>query len=205
MSKLPPEKRNRLALLALGTTVALSLYWALAIRIQREWLIENRALVDQSRQKLAINQRNTGMLSQFRKHLESRRSKLDEVESSMAAGDVYRWLVDTFAPMQKTNGVSNLDVGAPTIGDSIVLPRIPYQEATFTLSGKAYFHDLGRFLADLENDFPHMSIRKLDIEPARVGRTMSGEGETLSFRAEISTLVKPGPPDPGPPPLKPKS
>ena len=38
--------------------------------------------------------------------------------------------------------------------DVNLLPNFPYKQATLTVAGTAHFHDLGRFLADFENQIP---------------------------------------------------
>jgi hypothetical protein len=54
--------------------------------------------------------------------------------------------------------------------------------------GTGYFHDIGKFIADLENKFPHMRVVNLAIDPSNA----QGAGlEKLSFRMEIVALVKP--------------
>ena len=59
--------------------------------------------------------------------------------------------------------------------------------------GTAYFHDLGRFITDIENQFPLIRVQNLDVEPAQVlpGAAETTEKEKLSFRLELVALVKP--------------
>jgi hypothetical protein len=61
----------------------------------------------------------------------------------------------------------------------------PYKQIRFTINGKAYYHDLGKFIADFENNFPHARVVNLVIDSA------SSDGEKLSFRMDIIVLVKP--------------
>lgn len=56
----------------------------------------------------------------------------------------------------------------------------------FRVSGTAYFHDLGKFVAAFENAFPHARIVNLLVNPAS-----SSEDETLSFQMDIIELIKP--------------
>ncbi|HTQ49209.1 MAG TPA: GspMb/PilO family protein, partial [Candidatus Acidoferrales bacterium] len=64
----------------------------------------------------------------------------------------------------------------------------PFKEIRVTISGTAYYHELGKFLADFENSFPHIRVVNLALEP--VNATEAGN-EKLSFRMDIIALVKP--------------
>ena len=72
-----------------------------------------------------------------------------------------------------------------------LLPNFPYKQATLSLVGTAHFHDFGRFLADLENQFPHIRVVNLSLE---LNQSPAAEDqETVSFKLDIVTLVKTNP------------
>jgi hypothetical protein len=77
------------------------------------------------------------------------------------------------------------DIGHPEVGDVDLFATFPYKQIRFSITGTAYFHDLGKFVADFENAFPHARVVNLVIEP------VNGGGEKLSFRMQIIELVKP--------------
>ena len=62
------------------------------------------------------------------------------------------------------------------------------EQIKVNINGTAYYHDLGKFIADFENNFPHIRIVNLTIEPASAGEPGN---EKLSFRMDIVALVKP--------------
>jgi len=194
MSKLNASKRNRLAVLALITTVVISLYWVFVIRIQQEWLADKRAAIESLRQKIHIGKVNAAKLPQFQKDLKAERHRLLTLETDMANGDVYRWLVRTFLSQTTNDIVEN--VTPPRMEEVSVLPKVPYQEAVFTISGKAYYHDFGKFLSGLENNFIHMRVRRLDLESVHAGDPTAEGAEKLLFVMEVSTLVNIPPPKP---------
>jgi hypothetical protein len=72
-----------------------------------------------------------------------------------------------------------------------LLPNFPYKQITLTVAGTAHFHDLGRFLADLENQFPHVRLLNLGLDANAPSATV--EPETLSFKIDIVTLAKVNP------------
>jgi hypothetical protein len=117
-------------------------------------------------------------------------SALATQEAGMAAGDVYLWAINTLNKFKSQYKVDMPLVSPPSAPAEVnFLPRFPYKQATFTVGGTAYYHDLGRFIADLENEFPHLRVANLNLElnpsPA------AGEREKLSFKMDIVTLIKP--------------
>jgi len=59
--------------------------------------------------------------------------------------------------------------------------------------GTAYYHDLGKFIADFENAFPYVRLLNLEMEPVGLPSPASNpeEQEKLSFKMDIVTLIKP--------------
>jgi len=118
---------------------------------------------------------------------------LAEKESTMASGDLYSWSIDTMKQF-KTGYKVEIPQFGPISQQSEVnlLPRFPYKQATLNVGGKAYYHDLGRFITDFENNFPYMRVvnLSLDQDPSPAG----GDREKLLFKMDIITLVKPGNP-----------
>jgi hypothetical protein len=102
----------------------------------------------------------------------------------MASGDLYSWTYGTIRLFKQQYKVEIPEIGHPEVGDADLFATFPYKQLRFSINGKAYFHDLGKFVADFENAFPHARVVNLAIEPA------NGEGEKLSFRMDIVELIK---------------
>ena len=115
-----------------------------------------------------------------------------EAESDIASGDLYSWVYNTlrdFKAHYKVDIPQILPIGPTT--DVTLLPDFPYKQTSLSVSGTAHFHDLGKFLADLENHFPHVRISNLSVE-LNLNPTAE-EKEMVSFRMDIVTLVKSNP------------
>jgi hypothetical protein len=122
--------------------------------------------------------------------LSEAKKTLAEKESDMASGDVFSWVFNSlrrFKTPYKVEIPQFSPIG-PTSPMSL-LPNFPYQQATLTVAGTAHYHDLGRFLADFENQFPHIRVLNLTLD-GNAG-AMAEDPEMLSFKMEIVTLVKP--------------
>jgi hypothetical protein len=109
---------------------------------------------------------------------------LSRAQDDMASGDLYSWTYDMLRRFKQPYTVDIPEVGHPSVGDVDLLPTFPYKQSSFSVNGTAYYHDLGKFIADFENNFPYARIVDLAIEP-------SGTAEKLSFRMQIIVLVKP--------------
>ena len=80
-----------------------------------------------------------------------------------------------------------------------MLPKFPYQAASFGVKLAARYHDFGAFLADFENRFPYMRVQNLHLEPVSAAPAeealSAGERQshrrTLAITMRVVTLVKP--------------
>lgn len=116
---------------------------------------------------------------------------LAEKESTMASGDLYSWSINTMKSFKASHKVEIPQFGPVTQPTEVsLLPRFPYKQAAFNVSGKAYYHDLGRFITEFENQYPFMRVVNLtlNLDPNPAG----GDREKLLFKMDIITLVKPG-------------
>jgi Tfp pilus assembly protein PilO len=191
-SKLPKEKRNHLVLVALAALIAvLGLYFGL---IQGQ----NESLARLAQKKLEVQASQRRVLDAVRRaseidaELASARKTLSDAEADVASGDLYSWVINTLRQF-KSNYKVNISQLSPISGTSEVslLSNCPYKQATVSLSGTAHFHDFGRFVADLENQFPHMRVLNLSLELNQ--SPAADDQETVSFKLDLATLVKTNP------------
>ena len=113
----------------------------------------------------------------------------------MATGDLYSWVILTVNKFRSRYKVEIPQFSREQVTDVNMIPGFPYRSATFTLRGTAFYHDLGKFVADFENAFPFIRLANFELEP--VGLPPAGsqanpeEQERLSFRLDLITLIKP--------------
>jgi hypothetical protein len=201
MKNLPKEKRDRLVLVIIGTLVILVAFWMGLLGPQRRGL--NQALKKASEQASQVSnaERLTGMTSQLERNLLEANGRLLVLERTMASGDMYSWIIQTMNRFKDGYKVEipHFSREAPTeVG---MFAKFPYRAVVFNLRGYAYYHELGRFIADFENVFPHIRVQRLDLEPSfnpnTPESTSTGSGddpEKLGFRMEIVVLVNPNSP-----------
>ena len=190
LSKLPKEKLNRLILVILATLIAIAgLYFGL-IRRQNESLVRLAQQQAAAAKKLQVIRDAIHRADQIKAQLDEAKTTLTAAESDIASGDLYAWVIDwlrQYKAPYKVEIPQFSQLGAPA--DVNLLPRFPYKQTTLTVAGTAHYHDLGRFLADLENQFPHVRLLNLSLDVNAI--SPSAETETLTFKLDIVTLAKP--------------
>jgi Tfp pilus assembly protein PilO len=188
MKRLPPQKRNKLILVIVGTLAVVGLVYFFMIGPQNE---ENKRLAAGTNAKASE-------LSQIKKLIKQADATavtagdittlLNHAEEDTAAGDVFAWTYDTMRQFKVNRHIDITTIGQPTQSDVDIIPNFPYKQIRFQIIGSGYYHDIGKFVSDLENKFPHMRIVNITIDTTLGSDAVN---ERLSFRMEVAALVKP--------------
>lgn len=187
MKSLPPDKRNKLIMVLLATAALISLVFFLLIQPQKA---DNRRLAATT---LAENKRLQEIITSIKTRADATATmanalqQLNDDEQDVASGDLYAWTYDTVRRFKTAYHVEIPSVGQPVLGEVDLVPNFPYKQLRVSLNGTAYYHDLGKFIADLENKHPHIRVLNVIAEPA----TGVSVGEHLNFRMDIIALTKP--------------
>ena len=182
------EKRTQLVLVILCTLVVFGLIGFALIRPQYKTLSKIYRSESDARAKLKQITDTIKRAGDTSIQLSNVTSNLVRAEGDMAFGDNYAWTYDTLRKFKATYRVDIPNIGQPSLGDVDILPRFPYKQIRLSVTGTAYYHDLGKFLADFENNFPHIRIVNLVIEPVNAAEAGN---EKLTFKMDIIALVKP--------------
>ena len=206
MMSLSKQKRNHLVLVAIGTLAAIVGVWQVMIVSQKKSLKDIKERVAEQQAKLDNAQRLLNTTAQIQKELEAANLKLKAVESEMASGDMYSWIIQTVNKFREGYKVDIPQFSREVPCEVGMFAKFPYRAVQFNVRGTAFFHDFGRFLADFENRFPCLRVQNLELEPvalsnanlpgtgnaATAAGTAGGEdAEKLAFRMEIVALVNP--------------
>jgi Tfp pilus assembly protein PilO len=188
MKRLTPQKRNKLILVIVGTLTVIGLIYFFLIEPQNE-----------ANKKLAVGTNaKASELLQIKKLIKQADATavtaadittlLNHAEEDTASGDVFAWTYDTMRQFKINRHIEITTIGQPTQSDVDIIPNFPYKQIRFQIVGNGYYHDIGKFVSDLENKFPHMRIINITIDT-----TLGSEvtNEKLSFRMEVAALVKP--------------
>jgi hypothetical protein len=192
MKNLPKEKRDRLIIVAAGTLVAVAALWFGLIKAQHRVLDRVGKQTGEQQSKVDNAQRLIGSVAEIQKKLEVSSKELKAIEDTMAFGDMYSWVILTVNKFRADRNVDIPQFSREVPTEVGLLPKFPYRAALFNVRGTAYFHDLGKFIADFENSFPYTRVQNLEMDPAsNSSSTSTGDSEKLAFKMEIVTLVNP--------------
>jgi Tfp pilus assembly protein PilO len=183
MKRLSPAKRNQLIMVLLVTAALIGAVYFFLISPQNK---ENSQLIKQTSDRQADLDKYKRIISQAlatSNQLAALSLQLNKTEQDIATGDTYAWIYDTIRQFKTNYHVDIPTISQPVMGDVDLIPNFPYKQVRFSLTGTAYYHDLGKFIADLENNFPHIRLVNLAIDS-------NGNSELLSFRVDIVALVK---------------
>ncbi len=192
MNKLSKEKRSQLALtVVMILVVGTGLYMGL-IRYQQAKIRTLAVEKEKGNRKLAKISEIFRSGSQIETELAVIRKELDSREDEMVSDDLYSSMINNIRKFKLAYPVEIQQFNSKGQADLNLFPRFPYKQFTVSILGTAYYHDLGKFIADFENKF--RSSRILNLELTTDPSQAAGEGEKLIFRMEIVSLVKPGGP-----------
>jgi Tfp pilus assembly protein PilO len=184
LPKIPKERRNPLVLVLVLVLAIVTLIYFGLIRAQHASLAKiakDKITAAASLSQIERTVKNSGSIVT---QMAAATNSLFSAESDMASGDLYSWTYGTMRAYKQKYRVDVPAVGQPAVGDVDLFPSFPYKQLRFVISGTGYYHDLGKFIADFENTFPHCRIINLSVESAN-------DSEKLSFRMSIIALVKP--------------
>lgn len=185
MKWLPKEKRNPFILVVAVTMGILALVYFILLREQRSKLVAIAASKQAAVVELQGIEKTIKDGDLATNELAVATIALAHAEEDMATGDLYSWAYNSLRVFKQSYKVEIPEISHPIEGEVDLIPSFPYKQMRFSISGKGYYHDIGKFVADFENTFPHVRLVNLVMDP------IGAEGEKLAFRMEIIALVKP--------------
>ena len=189
MKQLSKEKRNRLIMVIAVTVIVLAGLWFGLISYQQgrlAELAERKSAIQAKLDKVQYAVKNAELVEA---EVAIATKKLAALEDDMVYGDPYAWMYSKLKQFKAAYKVEIPTLNPPEIKDVNLLPKFPYKQAAFVIGGTAYFHDLGKFLADFENHFPLFRVVNPDLSPAPI--QVETDKEKLTFKMDVITLVKP--------------
>jgi Tfp pilus assembly protein PilO len=188
MKRLSPEKRNKLIGVAVGTLALMGLIYFFLIGPEQEQSRNMEGSVASARTKLEAIKKTIHDANANVGVVDATAANLGKAEEDVASGDLFAWTYDTMRRFKSAYRVELPDVGQPTLTDATFIPKSPYRQIRVRIHGYGYYHDIGKFLSEMENKFPHARVENLTMEPSDGA---DAAPEKLQFRADFIALVKP--------------
>jgi hypothetical protein len=189
MSKISKKQRDQLIGVAAGTVVLMGVLWYVGVTAKQAELSKSEKNTAQMRDTLKRAEGTMKQGEEVANKLEARTALLDKRESLLAPDrDAYAWIISTINPLiQSRKGVNIYHYSQPDVNDLGIIPEFPYKWATFHLEGTGYYHDFGKFFADLENNFPSFRVQNLEMN---VSTAIGAEPEKPGVVFDLVVPVK---------------
>lgn len=198
MNNLPKAKRDQLILVTVAALMAISGLFFFVVDAQRAELKRNQARTETVRAKLLQADNLSRMEPDIQARLEKLTKDLGAREVLLAPNrDTYAWLLQTltqFLSVHRGAGVTPSGISQPEVTDSKVIPKFAYKSATFHIKSNGYFLDVGRFIADLETEFPYMSVQNIELSRGTGAPQPGADVEKLNVSFDLVMLMQPSTP-----------
>jgi Tfp pilus assembly protein PilO len=189
MTKLSKAQRDQLMGIGAGALVLVALLWFFGVAAKQDELSKTQKSTAQMRDTVKRAENTMRQAEDIAGQLQARTQLLEKREGMLASNvDPYSWIINTINPfIQSRKGVNIFHYSQPEINDTGIISDFPYKWATFHLEGTGYYHDLGKFFADLENTFPYFRVQNLSLS---ANSSAGAEPEKLSVVFELVVPIK---------------
>lgn len=189
MNQWTPEKRRQIGLLAVGALAAMVFLYLTLVSYLQSALTDARMRLEVARRNLELTE--TGMRQADRTTAEKERNRyrLQNLEQTMASGDLFMWAVNGLRPLLERHNLPNPHFDPPQPASMPVPPAVPYGALDYYVDGWGSFSDLGSFLMDLENEHPFARLNSLSIQASAPGLASARERQ-VNFRLSFSCLTQ---------------
>jgi hypothetical protein len=209
------KDKQRLVILVMVTVAVLGLFYQFVIKTEQRLIAECQSSITNHLHQADLTREWTKNWEKHAQELAASSNLLHRLEASMPNGDIYRWTLRNFL-RREAMGVEVVSVDPPRPADALIpatariqVPSLgedelmktveiplPYQTVVFNVSGKATFHNFGRYLAAIENEYLHMRLQRLELDPAAPDALESPDANRLVFQLDLLTLSLSPPPIP---------
>jgi Tfp pilus assembly protein PilO len=169
MNKLSKEKRDRLILVCIGVIAVVGVLYTFVLGAQKDSLATLESKIGGARTKLAKAEASLRAADTIESTLNENKKQIEVRQEKMAPqGQYYYWflkLVDQFRKDEKLDSGFIVDISMPEFVEAGLLPKFPYKAASFGLRLNGQFHEIGKFIADLENTFPYFRVQNIKRSP----------------------------------------
>jgi hypothetical protein len=193
VNKLTKTQREQLIGVAIGTVVIMAGLWYVGVTAKQDELSKTEKNTAQMLDTLKKAETIIRKGDEEQQKMEISSKLLDKREALLASPPPYdyAWIITTIDDFMKPRkaGVNISSFSKAEVSDAGIFPSFPYKWATFHLGGSGYYHDLGAFFADLENQFPCFRVQNLELS---ANNTVGVEPERLSVSFDLVVPVKAG-------------
>ena len=202
MNKISSEKKKHIMMVGGGALALLAVLYLFVVTAQLASLADDETKLQEAQGKLDDAEKKIMMGKMKLEEYEQNKIKLAKLESSLMApankNDWKTWMVLQLQNIRtnKHPGIVLQEVIMEPSNEvnEELLPKVDFSAARFRVPIVAYYQDLGKYIADIENREPHLlRVENLTIQPdITPGAATTGEGrsEKLLATMHIVALVR---------------
>ena len=185
MNKISPQKKQHILIVGASSLVIAGLLFQFGVMSKKDSIQDEEARRDEAQAKLDDGDKWIKLSKIIQTSFEENKQKLSVLETSMVPVNKNDWKVWLHTRLRDVQirqrhdvqlGEITLDPPYDICAD--LLPKVPFAAARFRVPITAYYGDLGKFIADVENKFPYLRIENLNISVAPTVGLAALEGET---------------------------
>jgi len=197
MNKLSKEKRDKLILTIIVVVGALGVLYTYVYGAQKDRLNTLELQIAGVRAKLDSAERMARSEEIVARNLAESKKLFEEHTADMApSGQYYLWFLTLLTEFRKEQGLGTdflVDLSQPEFIDIGLLPNFQFQAASFGVRLNGRFHEVGKFIADLENAYPYFRVQDVRMTPGSglIGGGADGGKEKLMVELRVIVPVKP--------------
>lgn len=196
MNKMSKDKRDKLILTILAIIGVLGVLYTFVIGAQNDALNSYMNGSNKGRDQLDKAQRLIRNAPIIEQNLATNRFKLQEMQVDMSPpGAEYYTFVKVLKEFE-TKMDMTLVAAVATKADMVdpgLLPKFPYPATAISFTPSAHFHDIGRFIAEFENNYPYMRVAAIRLHPdtaVRGARRMPVAGEAEQSNEKLGGEIR---------------
>lgn len=194
MRKLSKDKKDSLILTSLGTVFFCVFALQFFVAGQQKSIRNFENEIKKMKGNVSKLNKLNSMEQLITRDFNTATNKISRLESFMAQGDPFSWVIAKTEEFNRNHSSVNLTVRTGNRDQHPVFPGFEYESMRFKIVGDATFHELGSFISDIENTNPFVRIENLQMSENNgippTGTSSWEPDERLDFSFDFVVLLK---------------
>jgi type IV pilus assembly protein PilO len=165
MTNLPINLKDPKKLMAVAVVILLGglfLYVRFLLLPQIQWVTKSYDKAGKILTEVRVSERDAAQVDALKKQVSKYSEKIDSYEKMLPAEQEIPKLLESLSNMAKGANVKILGI-TPMVSKQEPGPTEIYQEQPILINGRAGYHELGKFISDLENSDRFMKVVDISI------------------------------------------
>ncbi len=186
------DRRNRLLLVVLMTLLGLVVVYYGVISPLNYQLRQEATRLEDEQRKLGMLKNQLGQMERFMAEAAKQKELLEDWKNRVPKGVLVRWFLDRALPLAKADGIFSPDVKTPSILTAGEKQDLGYSRVSVGVVGLGRYDQVGKFVADFENEFPFSEVSSLRLEVSSVGAGVYSEVDisVLGLSMTVESLAE---------------